>query len=60
MRAHGGRFEILHRHPLLTSSRKAALYSRREIWSTAWAMFRHPRRFFFDRNLCFPWYDGRR
>jgi glycosyltransferase involved in cell wall biosynthesis len=51
---------ILHRHPLLTSSRKMHLYSGREFL-----------RFFvrnalsLGRNLksakhCFPWYDGRR
>jgi len=51
---------ILHRHPLMTSSRKGQLYSHREIL-----------RFFFrnalslGKNLksakhCFPWYDGRR
>jgi glycosyltransferase involved in cell wall biosynthesis len=51
---------ILHRHPLLTSSRKMRLYSRGELLG------------FFVRNAfsggrdlksaetCFPWYDGRR
>ena len=37
---------ILHRHPLLTSGRKGALYSQREIGSLMLSMLRHPRRFF--------------
>ncbi len=58
--ATGLRFRILHRHPLLTSGRKGGLYSRREMWSMLASMLRHPRRFFRDPRLCYPWYDGRR
>ena len=56
----GLRFRILHRHPLLTSGRKGALYSHREIASLFLSMLRHPRRFFRDRQLLYLWYDGRR
>lgn len=51
---------ILHRHPLVTSTRKLHLYSAREfldfiaraVWSRG-AVFR-------NRAACGPWYDGRR
>lgn len=59
-RPRGLGFRILHRHPLLTSARKSALYSQRELLATALTMLRHPRRYFRDRSLCSPWYDGRR
>ena len=59
-RDHDSRFSILHLHPLLTSGRKEWLYTRCEIVGTFWKVLRHPRRFFRDRNLCTPWYDGRR
>jgi glycosyltransferase involved in cell wall biosynthesis len=58
--ARGLAFRILHRHPLLTSGRKGGLYSQWEIFSLFLSMLRHPRRFFRDRRLCYPWYDGRR
>ncbi len=58
--ARGLRFRVLHRHPLLTSGRKGALYSQREIGSLMLSMLRHPRRFFRDRHLLTLWYDGRR
>lgn len=58
--ARGQRFVILHRHPLLTSERRANLYSRRELLTNFWRMLRHPRRFFRDPSLCDLWYDGRR
>jgi GT2 family glycosyltransferase len=51
---------ILHRHPLLTSARKAKLYTPREMLGfTARTILRR------GRNLrsaeeCFSWYDGRR
>lgn len=51
---------ILHRHPLLTSSRKLRLYS-------MWELLRLPVRAAFtrghalrDREACHSWYDGRR
>ena len=51
---------ILHRHPLVTSSRKMTLYSRGE-----YARFLLRNALSLGRNLkspkhCFPWYDGRR
>ena len=51
---------ILHRHPLITSSRKMTLYSRGE-----YARFLFRNALSLGRNLkspkhCFPWYDGRR
>ncbi len=58
--ARGLRFRILHRHALLTSGRKGALYSQREIGALMLSMLRHPRRFFHDRRLLTLWYDGRR
>ena len=59
-RRQGLRVVILQGHPLLTSSRKLHLYSRREY---AWFLLRTL--FTFKRNLrrreeCAPWYDGRR
>lgn len=59
-RRRGQRFRVLHRHALLTSGRKARLYSAGELAGTAWRMLVHGRRFFRDRDLCYPWYDGRR
>ena len=56
----GLKFRILYRYPLLTSGRKGALYSQREMWSLMLSMLRHPRRFFRDRRLLYLWYDGRR
>ena len=53
-------FQVLHRHPLLTSGRKGVLYSQREIGALVLSMLRHPRRFFRDRGLLALWYDGRR
>ena len=59
-RRHGRSIVILHTHPLLTSHRKAHLYSLREMvrfWIrtvlTAGRTLRSPRE-------SFPWYDGRR
>ena len=55
-----GRFVILHRHPLVTSGRKAQLYSWREhaAFLLRWALSggRNLRR----REDCGIWYDGRR
>ena len=58
--ARGLGFRILPRERLLTSGRKARLYSQREIWGLLARMLRNPRRFFRDRNLLYLWYDGRR
>jgi glycosyltransferase involved in cell wall biosynthesis len=55
-----GRFVILHRHPLMTSGRKAELYSWREhaafLLRTLLTGGRNLRR----RDACSIWYDGRR
>jgi glycosyltransferase involved in cell wall biosynthesis len=55
-----GRFVILHRHALMTSGRKAELYSWREHaqFLLRWALSggRNLRR----RDACWIWYDGRR
>jgi glycosyltransferase involved in cell wall biosynthesis len=59
-RKRGKKVVILHRHPLVTSSRKMTLYSRGE-----YARFLFRNALSLGRNLkspkhCFPWYDGRR
>jgi glycosyltransferase involved in cell wall biosynthesis len=59
-RKRGKKIIILHQHPLLTSSRKIRLYSKREHLQF---LFRNA--LSLGRNLkspkhCFPWYDGRR
>jgi glycosyltransferase involved in cell wall biosynthesis len=59
-RRRGRRVVILERHPLLTSTRKLHLYSKREY---AWFLLKTV--LTFKRNLrrreeCAPWYDGRR
>jgi glycosyltransferase involved in cell wall biosynthesis len=54
------RLVILHRHPLLTSARKAHLYTPREhlrFWLRA-ALSR--KRVLRSREECHTWYDGRR
>jgi len=51
---------ILHRHPLLTSDRKARLYGRGEMgWFILKTIFA-PRRTLRSREACYSWYDGRR
>ncbi len=59
-RKRGKSFEILHRHPLLTSGRKLQLYRTRDfvrfMAKTLWSGGRALRR----REDCAPWYDGRR
>jgi GT2 family glycosyltransferase len=51
---------ILHRHPLVTSSRKMRLYSTWEllrlVLRAGWTRGRALR----DREACHSWYDGRR
>ena len=59
-RKRGKKVIILHRHPLLTSGRKAHLYSRAEL-----LRFLLQNALSLGGNLksardCFPWYDGRR
>ncbi len=55
-----GRFVILHRHRLVTSDRKARLYTWREHAAFMWRMLTGGRRTLRSRDACSPWYDGRR
>lgn len=54
------RVRILHRHPLLTSGRKAGLYGFGEHLRILGGMIRRPRRSIQARESCALWYDGRR
>ena len=54
------RFVILHRHPLVTSGRKAELYTPREHLTFLWRMATRGRRALTSREACSVWYDGRR
>ena len=53
-------FIILTEHPLVTSSRKVALYSGREISSQMLRVLLHPHRTLQDKKELSIWYDGRR
>jgi len=53
-------FAILHRHPLVTSARRAKLYSVREHLAFMWKMVIAGRRTLRSREGCSVWYDGRR
>jgi glycosyltransferase involved in cell wall biosynthesis len=55
-----GRFVILHRHPLLTSDRKARLYSWREHLAFLFRFLASGGRALRRRDSCSVWYDGRR
>jgi glycosyltransferase involved in cell wall biosynthesis len=55
-----GRFVILHRHPLITSGRKAELYTPKEHLAFLWRMATRGRRTLRSREGCSVWYDGRR
>jgi GT2 family glycosyltransferase len=55
-----GRFVILHRHPLLTSDRKARLYSWREHLAFLFRLLASGGRALRRRDACSAWYDGRR
>ncbi|HEY3864356.1 MAG TPA: glycosyltransferase [Verrucomicrobiae bacterium] len=59
-RAQGKKMVILRRHPLLTSARKAHLYSRAELASFLKNAILRPRKTVTNRDACSPWYDGRR
>lgn len=56
----GKRIVILHRHPLLTSDRKARLYSTREHLAFLLKTFLTAGRTLRRREDCSVWYDGRR
>jgi glycosyltransferase involved in cell wall biosynthesis len=53
-------FVILHRHPLLTSGRKAELYTWREHLGFMWRILSAGPRALRSREACSVWYDGRR
>ena len=55
-----GRVRILHRHPLVTSGRKAGLYGPGEHLRVIVGMLLRPRRSMARRESCALWYDGRR
>ena len=51
---------ILHEHPLLTSDRKARLYSKREMTMSMVKSVLTLGRTMRNRDDCYVWYDGRR
>ena len=51
---------ILHRHPLLTSGRKARLYSMRELLLFSLRVVITGGRTLRRKDDCYAWYDGRR
>ena len=59
-RREGRRIVILHRHPLLTSARKAHLYTGREVLRFHLRMVLTAGRALRSRDSTFMWYDGRR
>jgi glycosyltransferase involved in cell wall biosynthesis len=59
-RARRRRIVILHRHPLLSSARKAVLYRWSEMGLFIVRMAASRGRSLRSRDACQPWYDGRR
>jgi len=59
-RSRGRSIVILHRHPLLTSARKAHLYAVREMLTFWLRTAVTGGRTFRSSRASFPWYDGRR
>lgn len=59
-RKHKLKFTILTRHPLVTSSRKVQLYTRREIANQILNVLFSPRHTLQDKKKLPIWYDGRR
>ena len=59
-RERGKKLIILHRHPVITSARKAHLYSLREHLGMLLRTLRHRGKNLKDRAECTLWYDGRR
>ena len=59
-RARGLRIVVLHRHPLMTSARKATLYTWGEMGRFALRMATSRGQSLRSREGCQPWYDGRR
>jgi len=54
------RIVILHRHPIVSSARKADLYGWRELWLVLWRFATSRGKSLHSRDDCYPWYDGRR
>jgi len=54
------RIVILHKHPLVTSSRKLELYGVGDYLSLFWKVIAHRGRSLKDPKACYIWYDGRR
>jgi glycosyltransferase involved in cell wall biosynthesis len=59
-RATGRTIVILHTHPLVTSDRKARLYTKREIAGSLLKSVLTLGRAMRNRDDCYVWYDGRR
>jgi len=59
-RATGRSIVILHAHPLVTSDRKARLYTKREIARSLLKSVLTLGRAMRNRDDCYVWYDGRR
>jgi glycosyltransferase involved in cell wall biosynthesis len=59
-RASGRTIVILHRHPLVTSDRKARLYTKLELVRGLLKSMLTLGRTMRNRDDCYPWYDGRR
>jgi hypothetical protein len=59
-RQRGLRFVILRQAPLVTSARKAQLYTFGELLPIFLRAVFTPKRFMQDRSQCGMWYDGRR
>ena len=59
-RREGKRIIVLHRHPLMTSARKAHLYSRRDALRFYTRLILTAGRTLRTREGAFIWYDGRR
>ena len=59
-RLDGRSFVILYRHPLLTSDRKARLYTKREHLAFMLKTLLLAGRPLRNPKACYPWYDGRR
>lgn len=51
---------ILHKHPLVTSSRKLHLYTMGDYLSLFWNIVIRRGRGLKERETCYIWYDGRR
>ena len=59
-RQRGQRVVILHQHPLLTSARKAHLYTLGEHMRFLTRVLFLQRQTLRSREACHTWYDGRR